>query len=102
MKRFRLLVCFLFYAVAEITMPQAPGALEAAEEAEESVHLARRTSLSRHAVARTGPEVAGAAVVRVVSRPSVIPAVARTQLSPAPVRKTPPAFAESASAPEDH
>lgn len=101
MRRFRLLLFFVFYAVAEMTVPHAVNALEAAEEAEESFRHPRRMRLSVNAALRQAPEIKRATVVVVVPRP--IPGVSRARMAAAPaVRKIPPSFAESPSAPEDH
>jgi len=103
MKRFRLAVFFVFYALAELAVPQAPAALEAAaEEAEDIFHLTRRMGLSRSALEPRAPVVACSATVDVASRLTTVPIEPRGPAAPIVVCKIPPPAAESPSASEDH
>lgn len=101
MRRFRLLLFFVLYAVAEMAVPHAVSALEAVEGAEEGVRHGRRVRMALHAARGQAPEVQGAIVV--VAAPRQVPSVSRARMTTAPaVRKIPPSSAESPSAPEDH
>lgn len=102
MKRLRLALFFVLYAVAEVTMPHATGPLEAAEEAEESLHLTRRSDLSRRAPEWRAPAATCSAVDVASAQPMLIPIERRTPAAPIVVCKIPPPTAESSSAPEDH
>jgi hypothetical protein len=101
MKRFRLLLFFVLYAVAEMAVPHAVNALEAVEGAEEGVRHGRRVRLSLHAARGQAPEIERAVVV--AAAPRRAPGVTRARMAVAPaIRKIPPSLAESSSAPEDH
>ena len=102
MKRLRLALFFVFYAVAEVTLPHAAGPLEAAEEAVESLHLTRRLDLSRRASEWRAPAVTCSAVDVASAQPTMIPIERANPTAPVLVCKIPSASAESPSASEDH
>jgi hypothetical protein len=101
MRRFRLLLFFVLYAFAEMTVPHTVNALEALEGAEEGVRHGRRVRLALHAARGQAPEIERAVVVAAV--PRRLPGVSRARMAGAPaIRKIPPSLAESPSAPDDH
>jgi hypothetical protein len=101
MRRFRLLLFFVLYAVAEMAVPHAVNALEAVEGTEEGVRHGRRVRPALRAAREQAPGIERAALV--AAAPRRVPGVPRARVAAAPaIRKIPPLLAESPSAPEDH
>jgi hypothetical protein len=100
MRRLRLLLFFVLYATAELTVPHALTPVEAIEGAEEGVRHGRRGRSALKA-ARARTEV-GRQPVAVAAAPRRVPGAPIRPLPPPAIRKIPPSFAESPSAPEDH
>jgi hypothetical protein len=102
MRRVRLFVVLLLCAALDLAAPAGPEALEALEEFEEAAHSLRtRRSIVLARDARTPTPARDTQHARVRPVRVGIEASRRT-VTVVPLRKAPPASAESPSAPEDH
>jgi hypothetical protein len=102
MKVARWVLVFVLYLAAELLGASAPPLLEALDgEAEESIHRAGQTRLTRVDAARRSPAATRTTAATLRSmRPAPVSPAAVSRSTPVP--KTPASVPESASASEDH
>jgi hypothetical protein len=105
MSSVRFLLILLLTVALDLSTPVPPihGATDSLEEFEESLHAQRGRRPFRHARDTVAPRVAHEDRARELVRPRADAAPATRPAAPIVlIRKLPPSFAESSSAPEDH